>query len=465
MLIVIEIFQSYTELGVKPSKLESLADNGRREKIFKRCFVITAVILIICLLMTSASFIEYLYCFMPLIVFYELSAQHLTIKKLARITMNSSPVNVLGFVALYTTLLISLVASFTHRGILSYILLGIAVFPAVVKRKFTTYNITWLLVASALSVFPMLPNIGREENYGLVAIAGLLTAATSLVYACLPVNETKNSIVVTVLVGAVTFCTFIRLHTAQSINAKTGLPLFNQIVSWLLVPSLPSLAVMSDKTSISRLVSVVTSLVAIYILMSISHEGLFVYILSLSMFLWIKVEQELMEVPDSRLSIDNSRTLNSPIHVSTTHVRISFMFLFFIFLAFFGTGNIASLNSFDPAAVNCFITIFRPFIMASVLFFKVLIPLVIVCCAFSAMKNSLGVQIRGLFYVVMAMTDIMSIMFFFLIKDEGSWQEIGTSITHFVIMLAFIIFLVPLFEISGLLTGAVTIERKKQHLN
>ena len=463
-LVIIEIFQNYSALDLNLSHLAFPSSSVSHSTLLKRCFGGAALVLILVLVITSASLMEYLYCFMPLLVFYELASEYAMIKKLAKKAMTASLVHVFGFIAMYFVLLVSLVGSFTQRGILSLILLGIAVFPIVYRRKATVYTVSWMLATLVLSIFPLLPNIEREENYGLVALAGLLTAATSLIYSFLPDTETRNSVVVTVLVGAVTLCTFIRMHTAQSINAKAGLPMIDQILSWLLVPSLPSFALLAVKTSISRLVSVVTSLVAVYILMCISHEGIFVYILSLSMFLWIKMEQELFDDSGIQTRLDRTRNADSG-QLSTSHVRIAYTFLFFIFLGFFGTGNIASLNSFDPAAINCFITIFRPFIMAFFLFLKILVPLVIVCCTFSAMKNSIGVEVRGLFYVVMVMTDVMAIMFFFLIKDEGSWQDIGITITHFVIMLAFIIFLVPLFELSCLLTGAVTIERKKQHIN
>ena len=465
ILVIMEIFQNYSALDVSSSQLAHLSRPASHRKLLLRCFGGAALVIAIGLMTTSASLIEYLYCFMPLLVCYELAADFVILKKLGRSITTFSMVRAIGFIGVYGLLLICLVSSFAQRKVLSLILLGIAIFPIVAKRKPTILNILWLFAASLLSIFPLLPNIEREENYGLVAVAGLLAAATSLAYSCLPENETRNSFVVAALAGAVTLCTFIRLHTAQSINAKDGLPLINQIVSWLLVPCLPSFALLTGRTSISRLVSVVTSLVSIYLLMCISHEGLFVFVFSLSMFLWIKVEQELLDdSPNFRDRFDRPRRTEST-YLSTSHSRIAYTFLFFIFLAFFGTGNIASLNSFDPAAVNCFITVFRPFIMASVLFLKILVPLVIVCCAFSAMRNSLGIEIRGLFYVVLVMTDVMSIVFFFLIKDEGSWQEIGTSITHFVIMLAFIIFLVPLFELSCLLTGAVTLERRKHHIN
>ena len=42
-----------------------------------------------------------------------------------------------------------------------------------------------------------------------------------------------------------------------------------------------------------------------------------------------------------------------------------------LLLSFFGTGNIASVNSFDPTAVFCFLSVFRPFIMAIFVLLKI----------------------------------------------------------------------------------------------
>ena len=63
---------------------------------------------------------------------------------------------------------------------------------------------------------------------------------------------------------------------------------------------------------------------------------------------------------------------------------LDYLQLLFTMASFFGIGNIASVNSFDPIAVHCFLTVFSPFTMMSLLLVKILIPFLIVMTAFHA---------------------------------------------------------------------------------
>lgn len=50
-------------------------------------------------------------------------------------------------------------------------------------------------------------------------------------------------------------------------------------------------------------------------------------------------------------------------------------------VSFFGTGNIASISSFDPNWVRCLVATFSPFLMASLIILKLMIPVLVVMCA------------------------------------------------------------------------------------
>lgn len=58
-----------------------------------------------------------------------------------------------------------------------------------------------------------------------------------------------------------------------------------------------------------------------------------------------------------------------------------FQQILYVLVSFFGTGNIASVSSFDTNWVRCFISTFAPFLMSSLIILKLLIPVLLVMCA------------------------------------------------------------------------------------
>jgi len=166
--------------------------------------------------------------------------------------------------------------------------------------------------------------------------------------------------------------------------------------------------------------------------MSVSYEPIFYISLCALLYIWLKIEGTIEHAnypnPEhARNLLVNKRPLG------TDDARRAYFFVFFIFLSFFGTGNIASINSFDPSFTAPFVTVFSPFLMGALLLTKIAIPFFIVCsflCGLEAMTSrSVGV----LFWLIVMISDGMALRFFFLLRDQGSWLDIGTSISHFVI--------------------------------
>lgn len=50
--------------------------------------------------------------------------------------------------------------------------------------------------------------------------------------------------------------------------------------------------------------------------------------------------------------------------------------------------------------------------------------------------------------IVLTISDILTLNFFYLVRDEGSWLDIGTSISHFTISNLLILFVIALEQLS-----------------
>ncbi|PKU43270.1 gpi ethanolamine phosphate transferase 1 isoform x1 [Limosa lapponica baueri] len=265
--------------------------------------------------------------------------------------------------------------------------------------------------------------------------------------------------------------TYVVSSTHDNLENKQGLPVLNQIISWMTLVSSLVLPLLSPTFLFQRLFSILLSLMSTYLLLSTGYEALFPLVLSGLMFVWINMEQEALQhyglSRKQKLAVFNFAYATDITQFRQLHlddVRRSFFFVFFIVTAFFGTGNIASINSFDPASVYCFLTVFSPFMMGGLLVLKVVIPFVVVSCAFEAIQVTTQLSSKSLFLIVLVISDIMALHFFFLVKDYGSWLDIGTSISHYVLVMSLTIFMMLMNGLAQLLTTKrLELPRRTKH--
>lgn len=188
----------------------------------------------------------------------------------------------------------------------------------------------------------------------------------------------------------------------------------------------------------------------VFIILTISYEGLFYVTFWFNLVAWARVEYQTYRSNISKVrkrpTSNQHRQPYRPLTLADT--RIALFFLFFIQSAFFSTGNIASISSFSLDSVYRLIPVFNPFSQGALLLIKILIPFAIISANLGILNRRLGVAPSALFMVVMAISDIMTLNFFFMVKDEGSWLDIGTSISHFVISSCLCLFVAALEGVS-----------------
>uniref|UniRef100_A0A3B4ZRP8 GPI ethanolamine phosphate transferase 1 n=1 Tax=Stegastes partitus TaxID=144197 RepID=A0A3B4ZRP8_9TELE len=389
-----------------------------------------AVVITAFLLIQRSPITYYIYCLLPVPVWYSVLKESGTVTDLIRSAPSLPLWKCFGYFVLVAFGIELLVVSFFHRAMLTVGLVVLSLWPLLSglyhKAKFR--SLSWFLGCLCLAAFPLMPVVGREPNLHLV-----------------------------------------RSVTGNILQQKQGLPLLNQIISWSTLVSSILVPLLSSTRLFHRLLSIFLSLTSTYLLLSTGSEALFPPVLSWLMFVWINIEQEALLAQGvsgrqelSTIDFSANIDITKIRQLKLDDIRRSYFFVFFIITAFFGTGNIASINSFDPASVYCFLTVFNPFIMGGLMMWKVL-KHVLLILMFSFL--CLLFYDSSLFLIVLVISDLMALHFFFLVQDYGSWLDIGTSISHYVIVMSMTIFLMLLSVVTHILTSQRLIlwRRSKMH--
>uniref|UniRef100_A0A4W6FTQ6 GPI ethanolamine phosphate transferase 1 n=1 Tax=Lates calcarifer TaxID=8187 RepID=A0A4W6FTQ6_LATCA len=456
--VVLVILKTHASLNRHPSLLKQV----------RLCMCVTVVITVF-LLIQRSPVTYYIYCLLPVPIWYSVLKESGMVTDL----IHSAPSLPLWKCFVYFVLVAFgielLVVSFFHRAMLTVGLAILSIWPFMSglfgKAKFR--SLSWFLGCLFLALFPLMPVVGREPNIHLVTCAGLLTLFTSVCYLWssrqrtpLHLSDRQQFVtqVTTVHMFHVAVCAYVPSLTHSSLQQKQGLPLLNQIISWITLGSSMLVPLLSSTRIFHRLLSIFLSLTATYLLLSTGSEALFPPVLSWLMFVWINIEQEAMlaqgvsgrqelSTIDFSANIDIAKIRQ----LKLDDIRRSYFFVFFIITAFFGTGNIASINSFDPASVYCFLTVFNPFIMGGLMMWKVIIPFIIVMCTFETIQVT-GCELQTIINFN-SISHSSPQHFFFLVQDYGSWLDIGTSISHYVIVMSMTIFLMLLSVVTHILTS------------
>ncbi|XP_035127181.3 GPI ethanolamine phosphate transferase 1 isoform X4 [Callithrix jacchus] len=429
-------------------------------------FVAIGILVALFLLIQACPWTYYVYCLLPVPIWYAVLREFQVIQDLVTSLLTYPLSHFVGYLLVFTLGIEVLVLSFFYRYMLTVGLTAFAGWPFLTRlwTRAKVTSLSWTFFSLLLAVFPLMPVVGRKPDISLVMGAGLLVLLLSL-YVVTSLTKRKDSFIKEELlvhllqVLSTVLSMYVVYSTQSSLLKKQGLPLTNQIISWATLASSLIVPLLSSPALFQRLFSILLSLMSTYLLLSTGYEALFPLVLSCLMFVWINIEQETLQqcgVSCKQKLTSIQFSYNTDItqfrQLCLDDIRRAFFLVFFLVTAFFGTGNIASINSFDLASVYCFLTVFSPFMMGSLMMWKILIPFVLVMCAFEAVQLTTQLSSKSLFLIVLVISDIMALHFFFLVKDYGSWLDIGTSISHYVIVMSMTIFLVFLNGLAQLLT-------------
>lgn len=256
--------------------------------------------------------------------------------------------------------------------------------------------------------------------------------------------------------------------------------LIMNLVTSLTVPFLHALQ--PTHHYLHRLIVIFLAFSPIFVILTISYEGLFYFIFYITLVTWVRLEHQIHAFTTTTTTVDfqtngptgrpqsldsfpaTGRTLSVSQEGDTyraltlSDARIALFFLFLLQSAFFSTGNIASISSFSLDSVYRLIPVFSPFSQGALLVLKLMIPFALISANLGILNRRLGVAPSALFMVVMAISDVLTLNFFFMVRDEGSWLDIGTTISHFCIASLLSVFVAGLEFVSKVFVSGVRVD-------
>ncbi|PGG97571.1 phosphatidylinositol glycan, class N [Blastomyces parvus] len=448
----------------------------------------------------KSSWRYYAYGIFPIFFWEEVVAKRNALAAGRKILLShvQSPGGYISFglqILVYVGVLEALVQSYFHREIYTICFILAAIWPISYGIGFLLRNrlvvATWSIGCALMSIFTLLP-ANKVEDVTTITLGGTLMVLVGLLYLIFEASITPHSKTLSIAVskgsrrimgmqtGMILLAIIVTRSTITSLQSKEGLPLGNQVVGWsILVVSLvlPFFhRLYPNSHYLHRLVAIFLAFSPTFIILTISYEGLFYFVFCITLLSWVQLEHRIYTYTSSTPSVtvassddepqitaqksspqanSENQKSKSPYRILTTSdARIALFFFFLLQSAFFSTGNIASISSFSLECVSRLIPVFNPFSQAALLILKILIPFAIISAILGILNRRLGVAPSALFMVVMSISDIMTLNFFYMVRDEGSWLDIGTTISHFCIASGLCTFVAGLeFLSEGLISG------------
>lgn len=345
------------------------------------------------------------------------------------------------FIFIVFAFCLSQVISYFERAVLGVWFLALGwLWPWFLKRnvrqKHRRLLIGWCVSCTATSLFMYLP-VELQSNQLLANVGAAAVAAIGILVTFIPDRALMNQRrtkgqhaallfqVLLVMVAAWTVT-----NTTAAFRDRRPLPPVNQAISWaVLLVSFVMPAFTTSRHYVHRMVVLFLAFGAPLVLLAVSYETLFYALLGVNLYVWLQLEraiyadravvsidwllngdgddgESVIVESDKRpaRSGETSRTRSTrkvgsvidatlPVSfaayraLSAEDIRVAVLFLFYINVAFFGTGNVASLASFQLSSIYRLTTMFDPFLMAALLVVKILIPFLLLSAVSGGCSN------------------------------------------------------------------------------
>ncbi|KAM3517444.1 hypothetical protein MY4038_010304 [Beauveria bassiana] len=437
---------------------------------------------------SQSSITYYLYAIFPVVFWEEVFASRRSLAEgrkilFASIKSASAMLSFGLYVIVYVGVIEGLALGYIHREVFTGLYVLGALWPLLYGisflRNHATLCATWTLSCLVMSTFTLLP-ANKTDNIPLILAGGVSMVITGVLYLSFEdtvlsdftkpsaSSESLSNPLSRTLMGAQIGLTILAMivtrSSALSLAAKTGLPLGNQVVGWtvlvlsLLMPFAHRLQ--PNNNYMHRLMLIFLTCSPTFVILTISYEGLFYVAFCITLVAWVRLEY-CVEISGRSSSAAEAQIERDGMQfraLRLSDARIALFFLALLQSAFFSTGNVASISSFSLDSVNRLLPVFDPFSQGALLIFKLMVPFALISANLGVLNIRLGVAPSALFMIVMAISDVLTLYFFWVVKDEGSWLEIGSTISHFAIASLLCVFVAALEAVSVLFVAGVQVD-------
>lgn len=412
--------------------------------VIKLTIILTFLVTSIFINMQALSSKIYLYALFPIFMLYLLATELETFISMIYLIGNFGWGNFAKQALIYLAGIEIVAVGFFYRELLLLLMISISVW--LYNTQFSTNRkLIWFGSLTLLGLFPYFPTLTTSFNYTVVVFVAVcwiylyyyqFRRIQHQYLELHTVDKIIYNVIIHVQLVLFVIASINTLIIAIYFDTGKEMSVVFHIISWLIFVLSLAILPLSPTNLVIRVSHIFSCMMGIYILFCNYLEGPFIIVLMIALLQWVYYEYKLK--PQSKdISIfyyDFTRKTKDVIKDSSADFRKSMFLLSFIIISFFGTGNTASISSFNPMWVRCFLTVFSPFTMFALILMKITIPFLLVICAFRAISLFSGQNIMNVFYIVLLYCDIIVVQFMFVIRDEGSWREIGTQISVFVVV-------------------------------